>query len=121
MVVEMACVLIVDDNPIIRRLVRNELRAAGVENCVEAVGGVDAIEQAKKIDPAVAVMDVAMPRLNGIDATRELRKLHPNLAVILHTHHADVLRSLPLPEGVSEIVAKGQPLMPRVMVLLPLF
>jgi CheY-like chemotaxis protein len=118
----MACVLIVDDNPIIRRLVREQLQAAGVENCVEAVDGVDAIEQAKQIDPDVAVIDVAMPRLNGIDATRELRKLHhPNLAVILHTLHADVLRAHPLPEGVSEIVAKGEPLTPRVMALLPLF
>jgi hypothetical protein len=37
----MACVLIVDDNPLVRKAIRNLLTAAGVEICVEAVDGAD--------------------------------------------------------------------------------
>ena len=38
----MACVLIVDDNPLVRKAIRNHLTAAGVEICAEAVDGIDA-------------------------------------------------------------------------------
>jgi hypothetical protein len=40
------------------------------------------------------------------------------LPVILHTLHADIVRSQGLPEGVAEVVAKGEPLIPCVLRLL---
>ena len=65
-----------------------------------------------------ATISPTMPRLNGIDAARELRKVQPRLPVILHTLHADIIRSQGLPEGVAEVVAKGEPLIPVVLTLL---
>jgi CheY-like chemotaxis protein len=114
----MVRVLIVDDNPGIRREIRRELESAGLEVCGEAADGLEAVEKAPAAKPDLVILDVAMPRLNGIDAARELRKLQPELPVILHTLHADIIRSQGLPEGVAAVVAKGEPLIPRVLKLL---
>jgi hypothetical protein len=51
-------------------------------------------------------------------SSRRLQKLHPNISIILHTMHAAVIRSQGLPEGVSEVVMKGDPLVPRAIALL---
>ena len=111
-------VLIVDDNPALRREIRRQLESAGLEVCGEASDGIEGLENAREVRPDLVILDVAMPRLNGIDAARELRKVQPKLPVILHTLHADIIRSQGLPEGVSEVVAKGEPLIPVVLTLL---
>jgi CheY-like chemotaxis protein len=111
----MTRVLIVDDNPAMRRAIRKQIESAGLEVCGEAADGLEAIEKAPESNPHVVIMDVAMPRLNGVDAARELKKVRPELPVILHTLHADVIRSQGLPEGVSAVVAKGEPIIPDVL------
>jgi CheY-like chemotaxis protein len=112
------CVLIVDDNPLVRKAIRNTLTAAGVEICVEAVDGVDALEKAPAVHPALVILDLAMPRLDGLEAAKRLGKLQPRPPIILHTLHADVFRSQPLPEGVDLVIAKGEPLVPSVLAML---
>lgn len=114
----MTRVLIVDDNPALRREIRRQLESAGLEVCGEASDGLEGLEKAREIKPDLVILDVAMPRLNGIDAARELRKVQPQLPVILHTLHADIIRSQGLPEGVAQVVAKGEPLIPSVLRLL---
>lgn len=114
----MTRVLIVDDNPALRREIRRQLESAGLEVCGEASDGIEGLEKAREVRPDLVILDVAMPRLNGIDAARELRKVQPRLPVILHTLHADIIRSQGLPEGVDEVVAKGEPLIPCVLKLL---
>jgi CheY-like chemotaxis protein len=111
-------VLIVDDNPAMRKEIRRQVESAGLQVCGEAGDGLEALEQAPGLKPDLVILDVAMPRLNGIDAARELKKLQPNLPVILHTLHADIIRSQGLPEGVAVVVAKGEPLMPQILNLL---
>jgi len=114
----MTRVLIVDDNPALRREIRRQLESAGLEVCGEASDGIEGLEKAREVRPDLVILDVAMPRLNGIDAARELRKVQPRLPVILHTLHADIIRSQGMPEGVDEVVAKGEPLIPCVLKLL---
>lgn len=114
----MTRVLVVDDNAALRREIRRQLESAGLEVCGEAADGLEALEQAREMKPDLVILDVAMPRLNGIDAARELRKVQPRLPVILHTLHADIIRSQGMPEGVDEVVAKGEPLIPCVLKLL---
>jgi CheY-like chemotaxis protein len=111
-------VLIVDDNPAMRKEIRRQVESAGLQVCGEAGDGLEALEKAPGLKPDLVILDVAMPRLNGIDAARELKKLQPNLPVILHTLHADIIRSQGLPEGVAVVVAKGEPLMPQILNLL---
>jgi CheY-like chemotaxis protein len=111
-------ILIVDDNPGIRKEIRQRLESAGLAVCGEAADGIEAIEKAPALRPDLVILDAAMPRLNGIDAAGRLKQLQPDLPIVLHTFHADLIRSQTLPAGVSEIVAKGEPLIPRVLNLL---
>jgi CheY-like chemotaxis protein len=84
----------------------------------ESADGVDALEKAPAINPTLVILDLAMPRLGGLEAANRLRKFRPNLPVTLHTRHADVFRSQPLPEGVDRVIAKGEPLVPGVLAML---
>ncbi len=83
-------VLIADDNPIIRRIVRSTLQAnPHFEVCGEAENGAEAIEQAKKLKPDVVVLDISMPVLNGFEAAREIKKTVPESAIVILSQNAD--------------------------------
>lgn len=69
----MAQVLIVDDDPIVRRLVRLTLTDEGYDVAV-AEDGEEAIRLASETPPDVIVLDLEMPRLDGRAAFRELRE-----------------------------------------------
>jgi CheY-like chemotaxis protein len=114
----MSSVLIADDSPVMRKAIRAQLQTAGIENISEATDGYEAIAKVLTVNPDLVILDIAMLRLNGLDTMKELRKLRPNLPVILHTQYADAVRSLGLPKGVTEVVAKGTPLIPIVMALI---
>jgi CheY-like chemotaxis protein len=99
-------VLVVDDNPLIRRLICRMLEErARYEVCAEAANGAEAIELAKKKLPDLIIMDLSMAVMNGIVAARELKKLFPHLPIILFTQHTDVaayLSDLPVDRIVSK-------------------
>jgi len=65
-------ILVVDDEADIRTFLRVTLELSDYE-VLEAVDGVDAIEQALAEKPDLIVMDVMMPKLDGIDACRRMR------------------------------------------------
>jgi PAS domain S-box-containing protein len=65
-------VLVVDDEANIRRFIRHELSARG--HCViEASGGKEAVDLARKHLPDLITLDIAMPDLNGLDVTAVLK------------------------------------------------
>jgi len=55
------CILIADDNDIVRTIIRFFLETEGFEVCGEAVDGVDAIEKAKRLNPDLIVLDPSVP------------------------------------------------------------
>jgi DNA-binding NarL/FixJ family response regulator len=66
-------VLVADDQPLVRsgfRMILDE--RPDIELVGEAEDGVEALEQARKLEPDVILMDVRMPRLDGVEATRRL-------------------------------------------------
>jgi DNA-binding NarL/FixJ family response regulator len=66
-------VLVADDQALIRRGLRLILEdEPDISVVAEAVDGVDAIEQARRLRPDVCLVDVRMPRLDGLDVTRAL-------------------------------------------------
>ncbi|NJK33552.1 MAG: response regulator [Oscillatoriales cyanobacterium SM2_2_1] len=65
-------ILVVDDDPSIRELLRQELQGAGYR-VFSSVNGVDAIHRAKEVRPDLILMDVMMPQMNGFDAAAVLR------------------------------------------------
>ncbi len=86
-------ILIADDHPIARRGIRSLLESQpGLEICSEASTGVEAIEQARKDKPDLAVMDLTMPDMNGLDAARAIKKELPGTEIlVLSMHFADEL------------------------------
>jgi CheY-like chemotaxis protein len=72
-------VLIVDDDPFIRRLIATTLEDVAGFDIEEAGDGLEAIAAARATQPAIVFLDIDMPRMNGIDACRELRALDGEL------------------------------------------
>jgi DNA-binding NarL/FixJ family response regulator len=81
-------VLVADDHPIVRAGLRTLIESRhGWRVCAEAANGREAVEQAAKLKPDIAVLDVGMPVLNGVEATRQLRKICPETEVLILTMH----------------------------------
>lgn len=66
-------VLIVDDEPTIRLLVRATLEEAGYRS-IEAADGRDALELARSERPDAVLLDIAIPHVSGLDVCRQLRQ-----------------------------------------------
>jgi CheY-like chemotaxis protein len=69
-------VLVVDDNKVIRQLIRVNLELEGLE-VVTAVDGAECLEIVHHVRPDVITLDVVMPRLDGLGAAARL-KSHPD-------------------------------------------
>jgi PAS domain S-box-containing protein len=65
-------VLVVDDEANIRLFIKHELTAKG-HNVIEAAGGKEAVEMARKCHPDLITLDIMMPDLNGFDVTAVLK------------------------------------------------
>jgi two-component system chemotaxis response regulator CheY len=68
-------ILVVDDDPLIRRLIATTLEDVAGFDIVEAEDGLDALETAGAGIPTIVFLDIDMPRMDGITACRELRQL----------------------------------------------
>jgi CheY-like chemotaxis protein len=66
-------VLIVDDEPMTRNLLRMMLSYAGYQ-IYEAEDGLDALEKVEKHAPDVVILDVMMPNMDGIDVCKHFRQ-----------------------------------------------
>jgi len=66
-------ILIVDDDPGIRRLIATTLEDVSGYSMTEAGDGEEAVERARDGRPEIVFLDIDMPRLNGIEACRRIR------------------------------------------------
>jgi two-component system, NarL family, nitrate/nitrite response regulator NarL len=83
-------VLLAEDHMVVREGFRKLLATeADFEVVGEARTGREAVTLAKKLRPAVIVMDIAMPLLNGLEATRQIRKAIPGAKVLMLSAHGD--------------------------------
>jgi DNA-binding NarL/FixJ family response regulator len=84
-------VLLADDHEIVRDGLRTVLAAErDIEIVGEAENGWQAVELARKLRPAVVVMDISMPVLDGLEATRIIRNTSPLTKVIILSLHDDI-------------------------------
>ena len=86
-------VLIVDDQPQVREGLATLLKLAssrtspGIEVVGEAQSGVEAIAQARVLQPDVVLMDLEMAGMDGYTATRQIKILQPAPRVIILSMH----------------------------------
>ena len=86
----MVRVLLADDHSIVRAGLRRIIEESGDMAVVaEAADGNEAIQQARKTNPDVAVIDISMPNLDGLEVIRQLKILYPNLPVLVLTMHEE--------------------------------
>lgn len=102
--------LIVDDSPIIRKMVREAFELQeGWEVCGEAADGREGVEKAQQLKADLIVLDLSMPVMNGLEAARELSRLLPSVPVLLYTNYeTPQLKQEALAAGVRAVVSKSE-------------
>ncbi len=88
--VEKTRVMIVDDHEVVREGLRSLLRRRQELAVVgEADSVASAIEEARKTEPDVVIMDVRLPDGSGVEACREIRAERPETKVLMLTSYGD--------------------------------
>lgn len=83
-------ILIADDHAVVREGTRQILdQEPDMAVVGEAGDGEEASKLAGTLKPDVAIIDVAMPRMDGIEATRRIKALHPSVAVLILSAYDD--------------------------------
>jgi two-component system, OmpR family, response regulator len=109
----MAKILIVDDDPAIRDVVRFALTRAGFE-AVEAADGPAALACFAAAAPDLVILDVLLPGLDGIEVCRELRRRGSVPILFLSSKEDEVDRVVGLELGGDDYI--GKPFSPRELV-----
>jgi DNA-binding NarL/FixJ family response regulator len=105
----MSGILLVDDNPNIRHLLRVYVETqTSFKICGEAGHGVEAIERARELQPDLILIDLSMPVLGGAEAASVLKAMLPRTKIILFSMHMDAVpRSLAMAIGVDLALSKS--------------
>ena len=104
----MAHVLIVDDSPTIRRMVRASLAPLNID-VVEAASGLDAIEQLAVGTIKLMVLDLNMPDMHGIEVlgfVRAHQKFHQLPVIVLTTRDDAASRDSAKKAGATSYLTK---------------
>jgi two-component system, chemotaxis family, chemotaxis protein CheY len=109
--IQALCVLIVDDNQYMRKMVRNLLVNCGVKDIYEAGDGITALDTIRTVGPDVVVLDWEMPLLSGAELVRIVRSPGvfpmPDVPIIMLSGHGErwrVVEAIRL--GVHEYLVK---------------
>jgi two-component system KDP operon response regulator KdpE len=100
-----ANILVVDDEPQIRRVMRSTLSAHGYV-ITEAKTGEEALERLRKERPDLVLLDVNMPGMGGIEACREIRRSSDAPIIMLTVRNAERDKVQALDAGADDYVVK---------------
>lgn len=105
-----SCV-VADDHPAVLEAVAEYLTQGGVDVVARARDGEEALEKIESRKPAVALVDVRMPKLGGIELARRAHRSTPETAIVLYTGYGDrALLTEALDAGVKGFVLKEAPM-----------
>jgi two-component system, OmpR family, KDP operon response regulator KdpE len=97
--------LVVDDEPQIRRVVRNSL-AQESTRIIEAATGRDAIDLAAAERPSLIVLDLGLPDVSGLEVCREIRAWSSAPIIVLSARHSDQEKVALLDAGADDYMTK---------------
>ena len=98
-------ILIVDDEKMIRNVVKEYAEFEGYET-KEAEDGMEAVEICRKEDFDIIVMDIMMPRLDGYSAIKEIHKTKPIPVIMLSARGEEYDKLFGFEIGVDDYVVK---------------
>ncbi len=98
-------VLVVDDEPPIRAVVRGFLERDGL-SVAEAEDGPSAVEAARRLEPDVIVLDVMLPGFDGLEVLRQVRSFSDPMVVLLTARTEELDRIVGLKVGADDYVTK---------------
>jgi CheY-like chemotaxis protein len=101
-------VLLVDDDPELRRTVKEGMERSGQAfKVVTAAGGLEALETLKRLDVSLVVTDLKMPHMDGLELLAEIIRNYPHIPVILISGYGTPeVAALARREGAVDLIAK---------------
>jgi CheY-like chemotaxis protein len=109
--IQSLCILVVDDNQYMRKMIRNLLINCGIKDIYEAADGIAALDSIRTVGPDAVILDWEMPLLNGPELVRIVRSPGvfpmPDVPIIMLTGHCErwrVVEAVKL--GVNEFLSK---------------
>jgi two-component system KDP operon response regulator KdpE len=99
------CVLVIDDEPQIRRVLRNCLEAKNAR-VIEAASGRDGIDLAAAERPALIVLDLGLPDVPGLGVCREIRNWSAVPIIVLSVRDSDHEKVALLDAGADDYITK---------------
>jgi len=83
-------ILIADDHAVVREGTRQILeQESDLDVVAEAADGEEAVRLAGSSKPDVAIIDIAMPKVDGVEATKQIKTLYPTIAVLILSAYDD--------------------------------
>lgn len=103
---ENACILVVDDNPLMTKTLVDILSATGY-TVHAAYSGSEALKILETNAVDILLTDVRMPDMNGVELYRKTRETHPNMVTFLMTAYAaDHIIHAGMAEGIKTVLTK---------------
>jgi len=110
-IIQALCVVVVDDNQYMRKMVRNLLVNCGIKEIYEAADGIAALDTIRTVGPDVVLLDWEMPLLSGAELVRIVRSPGvfpmPDVPIIMLSGHGErwrIVEAMKL--GVNEYLIK---------------
>lgn len=82
-------IIVVDDNDMMRSILRSILRGDEYEVIGEARNGALAVELAERLKPDIICMDIIMPEKDGLTALSEIKAASPKIEIVMITSNTD--------------------------------
>jgi len=99
-------ILVVDDDPDIREVLKDRLESLGYR-VLMAASGKEGLELLEKQNPQIVLLDIEMPAMSGLEVLKEIRKRELDITVVMITAYGTIERAVEaMKEGAYDFIPK---------------